>query len=204
MISPAAVENTRVLIEAHAQQHTEMAPIVLRDVRTIPKVTQHPKVFSEWVPVYFRVDLLRPIIAMHILSNHETNCFVYGDLDMEPLSQEQLFDQDTVYKLERHGFVLAGYRCLVENGFQMISNSNRLLFEAMEWVLVELNIQRAYNALQGRFGSHIEDSCPMACLQEAVFSSYRDMFCYFCVWRALEQYMYPIRGMLFTKRANMV
>ena len=197
MIPAEAIRSTQILIDDYVRDNQGMAPIALRDVRTIPKVVEHSEIFGVKVPVYFRVDLLRAIIAVHILTSGETNCFVYGDLDMKPLSQEQLFDDETRQNLKKYGIVMACGFCLgvmvgssfssrIENGFMMISNDNANLLEAFKWVVIEPNIRRAYNALQGQFfpweqGFHglREEPGPMKALQESVYLSYPTMFEYF-------------------------
>ena len=180
-----AIENTLMLIKDNAIKYPKMAPIVLRNVGIIPKVIVNPEVFSDVysyeIPVYFRADLLRPIIALYMLSNHETDYFVYCDLDMEPLSQEELFDDETLQNLQTYGIVMAREGLGFENGFQIISNHNQNLLKAIEWVLVVLNIKRAYNALQGKFydcnGRQPEG--PMKPLQQIIYDTYTDMFQYF-------------------------
>jgi hypothetical protein len=69
-----------------------------------------------------------------------------------------------------------------ENGFQMISNDNEHLLEAINWAIIELNIQRAYNALRGQFFSSETRTAwygPMQALEEAVYKGYPVMFEYF-------------------------
>ena len=180
-LTPAqAVENTQALIEEYIQEHPGMAPIQLRDVRTLPKVVQHPEVFSEKTPVYFRVDLIRVIAGLHTISTKETPYFVYADLDVEPLSQEQLFDDQTQQNLKKYGIVIAKGQ---ENGFQIIGHQNAHLLEAMGWVLVELNIARAQRALQGGYFEGIGNKDPRGPtnpLVQSVYSCYGMMFDYFC------------------------
>jgi hypothetical protein len=106
---------------------------------------------------------------------------------MQPLSQEQLFDEETRQNLQKYGIVMAVNPCGLspnsfENGFQIISNHNSHLLEAMDWAIVELNIQRANRALSGKFFKAYAGLYrpPMHHLVEAVFESYRPMWEYFC------------------------
>ena len=184
LTSDEAVENTWRLIEEYANKYPEMALIRLRDVRQLPEVIQHPEVFSDNIPVYFRVDLLRAIIALYMLFNHEIFYFVYADLDMEPLSQEQIFDDETMQKLQKYGIVMAkcDYKPF-ENGFQIISYHNYRLIRAMRWALIDVNIQRAYKVL--KFLSGAKDKTLAARelsnmkFEQVVFNSYTNMFRYF-------------------------
>ncbi len=175
LVPKNAVSNTQALINDYIDKHPKMAPIRLQDIRKLPCVIDHPKVFSEKIPVYFRVDLLRPIIALYMLS-HGTSFFVHADFDMEPLAQAQLFDTYTMQNLKRYGIVMAYADGFFENSFQMVSNNNENLITAMEYTVVELNIQRAYNALEGRFHGK---SSPLGALEQAVYFSYHNMFLYF-------------------------
>jgi len=182
LIAAEAIANTQQSIEKRKKSFAQdtMAQICLRDVRTIPKVTENSDVFSEKIPVYFRVDLLRVIIALHELANDKNpTSWVYGDLDMEPLSAEELFDSETLQNLKQYGIVMAANaKDYFENGFQIISNENEHLLEAISLVLIDVNIQRACNALSGKFFDS-RYYLPMQALQEIVYRSYDVMFKYF-------------------------
>jgi hypothetical protein len=189
-LTDGAILSTQRFIDKYRNRDL-MAPIILRDVRTIPKVVENATVFSEKIPVFFRVDLLRVVAALHVLKNaKEPTCFVYADLDIKPLSLEKLFDAETLKNFQAYGFVMAkggavvgnGYTALYENSFQIISNNNANLLKAMSLVLVDVQIERAKNALRGQFFGH-RGQCVMKRLQESVYESYRDMLIY---WRSLE------------------
>ncbi len=185
-IPPQAIKNTSAALAQRLmrlREETSLAPtILLRDIRTLHKVLAHEKVFSNKIPVYFRVDLARMIIALELLSaSKEPTFFVYADMDMKPLPPEELFDLDTMQKLKEYGFVMSklyGEFANFENGFQIISNINPNLLEAVSFVIVDLNIARALHARAGQFFDH-QGHDPMKSLQEAVFASYGIMFKYF-------------------------
>jgi hypothetical protein len=120
-------------------------PVKFRDIRTLDTVRSHPEVFSEKMPVYFRVDLLRAIIADSILRIKETQFFVYGDLDMKALSLQELFDQKTVQLLNRWGFVMAKKAGVLkyENGFQIINGEHEALMDSHRKTIIDMNLQRA-------------------------------------------------------------
>jgi hypothetical protein len=184
-ISPQAIKNTETALE-HRLVHLKekpIAPILLRDIRTLHKVAIYPNVFSNKIPVYFRVDLARMIIALELLSTStKPTYFVYADVDMKPLTPEEFFDAETIRKLKEYGFVMAKVPLAepgtFENGFQIMSNINLNLLEAISFVIVDLNIARAMNALAGQFFD-LKDHDPMKSLQEAVYASYGIMFKYF-------------------------
>ena len=151
-----AVQKTVQLLQGYVAEHPELAPILFRDVRELPIVQQHPIIFSDKLPIFFRVDLLRVIAQVHDVSTGVTPYFVYADLDIKPLSREELFDEEAMQNLKTFGLVLAycpkfaGF----ENNFQMLSCHNKKMLEAMNYLLIELNIQRAYNALKDTFYVH--------------------------------------------------
>jgi len=154
MLTPAAaVKNTHLLIKNYLQAHPDVAPIILRDVRELPYVMANPEVFSDKTPIFFRVDLLRVIAQVHDITTGVTPYFVYSDLDIDPLSREEIFDEETLHKLQTFGIVMAYHPIWqgFENSFSIVSNHNAQLLEAMTYTLIDLNIQRAYNALHGKF-----------------------------------------------------
>jgi hypothetical protein len=78
--------------------------------------------------------------------------FVYADFDMEPLSEEQLFDSQTLHDLDKVGIVMAKWGDAegVENGFQILSRKQPHLLEALRWAVIDLNIARAHRFLNNQ------------------------------------------------------
>ncbi|MCF7899118.1 hypothetical protein K9L05_00525 [Candidatus Babeliales bacterium] len=178
-----AIENTAMAIEDYKSFHPEVAIIRLRDVRTLPKVQEFSEVFSNQIPVYFRVDLLRLIIALHMLQTNEIDYFVYADLDMRPINKEQIFDQVTIQNLLQYGIVMAQFKAFhgFENGFQIISKNQNLL-QAIDFAMIKLNIMRARKALKDGYFPNINnrrDPKPMHPIEQIIYDSYPNMFKYF-------------------------
>jgi hypothetical protein len=168
--SAKAVENTQQLIDRHNKKNPEYAPIVLRDVRTLPIVKKNSEVFSDKMPIYFRVDLLRAIIAHHEASYGKRPYSVYADLDMYPISAPILFDERTTQKLRKYGIVMAHSGTMkYENGFQIISNHKSNLLTAMKQALIKPALMFASRALQEK--RKIDP--------ERVYYQYDSMFKYF-------------------------
>lgn len=143
MAHSEAIERSRIALES-ALEGTLHGKIQFKDVRSIDIVNLNPRVFSENVPVYFRVDLLRAIAADHILKSKETEYFVYGDIDMEPLSANELFDKRTVNFLKDFGFVMAkGGHLGFENGFQILSGHHPRFLDSHRKVIVDLSLEMA-------------------------------------------------------------
>lgn len=177
--SDNAVSNTWNLLVSKIEQLNIQGILEFLDIRELPLVQQHPDIFSEKTPIYFRVDLLRAISAMHMIRAKETPCFVYADLDVKPLAEEELFDQETIAYLQKYGIVMAhSERHGFENSFQIISNHNKFLIEAMSWALIELNVRRAYNGLHDDF-YYRNTTQKMPFPPTIVYESYPSMFDYF-------------------------
>jgi hypothetical protein len=187
LISPEAVQNTKKMIAAQSLKHWRMAPIELKDVRELSDVQQHAEVFSAKMPVYFRVDLLRVCAAIHTVSIPQPTYFVYADIDMQPLSRQELFDAATLQKLRQYGIVMAHSAfSRFENGFQIISNQNSHLLQALKIAILELNINRGFYSLEveEKFFNRPQES-KMKQLQQCVYDSYTNMF----------KYLYHLEGL---------
>jgi len=178
MTPQKAVENTENILNAEIENHPNSAPIFLQDVRKLPYVSnpEHQKAFDAEIPVYFRVDLLRKIAAYTYILLKKVSSFVYADIDMEPLSQDEIFDAETEKKLDTYGTVLAeDYAHTFENGFFIIRHNISLL-TAIRRAIIELNILRAHRARMGLFigaGRKTIDSLP-----QVVYGSYPGMLMY--------------------------
>lgn len=120
MATSQAIKRSQTALEI-ALGETSHGIIQFRDVRSMDVVRSNPQVFSEKTPDYFQFDLLRAIAADYTLRKKETKFFVYADIDMEPLSEKEIFDKRTVNFLKNFGFVMAKDDKLgFENGFQSI------------------------------------------------------------------------------------
>jgi len=97
-------------------------------------------------PVYLRADHLRVIALENEVEAHKAENAVYSDLDIYPISKDEIFDQDTVEKLNSLGIVMReGGHLGYENSFQIISEKNENLLEAIRFALIQLNIKHPDN-----------------------------------------------------------
>lgn len=103
------------------------------------------------LPLYFRVDLYRIIIAIYLLKYEEFTFFVYSDMDIEPycnidgkkskcidyqkksdfpLNKEYIFNDEVMSKLDEDGLVMQSMGNIdsrlpsYENSFQIIGNKD--------------------------------------------------------------------------------
>ena len=128
-ISETAIVNTKCAFEKEPLFGQRIA---LRDVRDLPEVSRNPIAFSNKTPVFYRVDLARMIAAFNLLSDQRERHFVYGDIDMSPISESELFDSETTDNLNKFGFVFtraAGNGLKFENGFFIFGNQRPKFLE---------------------------------------------------------------------------
>lgn len=183
-LTQEAIHNTQDVVDGYAHAHPGIAPIELKDVCDLPFVQNNIEIFSDKLPVYFRVDLLRLIVSLHLLSQSNQPAYlVYADADVEPIAQEELLDKDTLENLKKYGIVVAedetwGFG--FENGFHILSNQKPNLVYAIQRTLIELNTLRAQNALQGKF-KHMyrPEVSPVSGITQVVYHSYPLMLLYF-------------------------
>lgn len=79
----------------------------LKDIRQLPNIggeigsSLHPG-----TQIYYRVDLLKALIADHTISSEESPKYcVVSDIDVQPMSPQQMLDQRTVDYLSSAGYV---------------------------------------------------------------------------------------------------
>ena len=160
MATSQAIERCKMALQA-SLEGTSHGIIQFRDVRTMEVVLSLPEVFSESMPIYFRVDLLRAIAADYVLRNKENQFFVYGDLDVEPLSANELFDKRTVSFLDDFGFVMAkGGHLGFENSFQILNGSHLKFMDSHRKIIINLSIEMALEKPYAIKAQQIYDSYP--------------------------------------------
>ncbi len=144
-----AIDNTRILINHEMEKNkNKIARIELRDIRELAYVKKYADVFSSQMPIYFRVDLLRAIIAYETIKQYPNIYFVYADLDVKPLNKTHIFDQETLKTLAKYKYVMAheNNRLGFENSFQIFTYEPALI-KSMKEMLIKANILRAQNFL---------------------------------------------------------
>ena len=176
-------------------------PNSIKRCKNLTKSCSQPRPVLDLFPVFFRLDLLRIIAAVEAITTNQTENFVYADLDMVPLSKDQLFDKHTVQHLQQYGTVMPtgctseGF----ENGFFILSNHNANMLEALTCAQIELNLERSRVLLNYKnmlkdypnnkqklstFGDspYNIQYCLQGCidrLKQLVYDSYTNMFHYF-------------------------
>lgn len=208
-----ALENTLVLIKQEiARYQGAMAKIELKDIRLLKRVQKNPEVFSSEIPVFFRADLLRVVIAEESLRNDKNSCFIYTDFDAKPMTKSELFDTKTLHNLDTYGFVMAynSNKLKFENSFQMFTY-NETLFKAIKLMIIKANIQRVHNFLDDALEATDSKSVlnnknvwklHSIAFQENVFFSYPLMYIYFCQLKDLSTLMLPNSDKPYDKKRD--
>jgi hypothetical protein len=188
-----AIKNTQAYIDAESKRVA--IRIELKDIRDLKRVKNNTEIFSSNLPVYFRADLLRAIVAEEMIKQNKDSCFVYADYDVKPLSKPQLFDQKTLAHLRKYNFVMAheANKLGFENSFQIVTFNEQLL-KALKLMVIKANIMRAHSFLE----DIKEQADPISPLhipkvwkthevgfQENIFYSYPLMYSYLCQLRAI-------------------
>ncbi len=160
MATTQAIEQSRIALE-NSLKGTSCGVIQFRDVRSIDVVCANPKAFCEEIPIYFRVDLLRAIAADYTLRKRETKFFVYGDIDMKPLSAKEIFDKRTVNFLNDFGFVMAkgGYLGF-DNEFQILNGDNQQFMNSHRKVIIDLSVEMTLKMPKAIQEQQIYDTYP--------------------------------------------
>lgn len=171
----AAVQATAHIL--HIQMSArQIKNIDLCDIRKIKIVSQNPDCFSDQVPIYFRIDMLKVIIIVDSIVQEHMDAAIFSDMevgDLRPqktrMTKAELFNSNSMQLLKKQGLLLnAGSSgSLLENQFLQLIKDDRMI-NAIKCAIVNVNLLRAVNALNSRDPSQIE------ALDRSVFLSTRD------------------------------
>ena len=106
-----AIEDSKSILD-EALRREEISNAELKDVREIPCVMNNLDTFTQAIPIYFRVDLLKLIILLDSIEREGFDSAVFSDLevgDMRPtggrMNKHELFNQNVCNDFERIGFI---------------------------------------------------------------------------------------------------
>ena len=105
----------------------DLKTIRMRDIRDLPYVQKKVGLFDTTLPIYFRVDLAKAVIADDVLRNEHLPFVVTTDSDVAAIVKTQLFDDPTLTALKNVGYAFGSAGAAEEeNSFIMLHNSNEL------------------------------------------------------------------------------
>lgn len=154
--------------------------IKLRDIRELDLVAKNPDVFSDFIPVYFRVDLLKLIIILNAIESEEKQAAVFADIAVGDgraqegktlrMGKKELFSNTIMDRLKELGIqVNLAENIRYENQFFQIINKPETI-DALK-IYINANLARAITALNLYAADKDEYSHVLPGLCTAVFST---------------------------------
>ena len=191
MTTDTALHATQELVEGWQRANSAAAPIVFKNIRELAVVRAHPEAFAQGVATYFRVDLAKVLTSLDSIEK-DISYSVFADLDLTPIGPEELFDPETLEKLSVFGIVVNEdqHKYKFENQFHILSQSHSHVREAIQYVLIQANIEKLQLIEQGKLVRRAISTYPVrmdeaAKYAQMVYNSYSQMF----------QYLYSICGL---------
>ncbi len=152
------VERTNGIFKDLANNFLKEGTLVLKDIASLTTVKENARYFTQEIPIYLRLDLLRIIAMLEYVEKCKDECAsVYADIDKgiksisgnkieyHNLSADGLFDDQTKSSLKKYSLVM---RTGPENSFIMISNQNPHMIEALKTVVIKSNLKHIDPLLQ--------------------------------------------------------
>lgn len=139
----------------------------LKDIRQLPNISgEIGNSLHPGTQVYYRVDLLKALIADHMISSEESPKYcVVLDVDVQPMSPQQILDQRTVDYLSSAGYVFnrVGLLDNFENSFFIFNKKNENLKKVhhktiIKWTATTITSLRQYPVGQGLRPDYILDA----------------------------------------------
>lgn len=111
----------------------------LRDILSLDTVQFNPEKFLAPLPVYYRADLLRFVVAKELLEKKEATAFIYADLNVQPETEEYIFDPKTIGLLGKYGFVMLrndmGPNCHHSGGASGFENKFMICVNDLDFII---------------------------------------------------------------------
>ena len=172
--SPTAIENTQMVL-TRLMHEQNLSNIQLRDIHEIPIVQQNPDTFTDQIPVYFRVDLLKCIILVDAIERGHQDSAIFSDLEVgdarpakDRMSKEELFTQSIIELMKKHGIILNKNGPRTENQFIQLFNHKQML-EALKFIVINMGLKRieyVLNTLDPRYLNQYTESVYLTMLQQ--------------------------------------
>ena len=161
-------------------KRSRVSNVALRCIRSIGIVAANPDCFSDQLPLYYRVDILKPIILVNAIESEGDDAAIFSDLevgDLRPgrtrMGRAELFSPAVMDGLQTHGLLLNRVCGRSENQFLQMVRDDRMI-RAIKDALVNVNLLRAVTGLN----SHIDPN--ISSLVTAPFmSTLQDVFYYY-------------------------
>ena len=135
------------------------------------KIDGTPSLYDK-LPVYYKVDLVRLIILLQLVSINTNSYAIYADFDTQSLDEAFIFTEESIRLLDTHGLVLPkGDYQIYENSFHILAGENvtcdNFMIISINKILIEYNIQKII---------YEHEINP-----QDVFDNYLDLFTYYFI-----------------------
>lgn len=170
-----AIAATKEILETLAKEHN-CDNIKFKDIREIQFINDNDFLFSQDIPLYFRVDFLKLIIQAHELITEGKDASIFADLEVGDLrlttennefgqcfNKPELFDVESMDKLKKFGIIVNLSQSISDNSFELNSGeapdnelytenqflqmvNNETAIEALQY-LINANLMRAIDIL---------------------------------------------------------
>lgn len=155
-VTSEALKNTQAVLDKLKEKEGGSYNIKLKNIRDIDIVKNNPDVFSDYVPLYFRIDLLKFIICLNEIESNSKQAVIFTDMDVgegralegqlsERMTKQELFDPETMEKLNAIGMQAISYEGRIENQFFQFINKPETI-NAVK-LFINANLSRAVTAL---------------------------------------------------------
>jgi hypothetical protein len=118
--SREAISSTQGVMDKYPQ----FSKVTLKDIREVEIVKLNADSFSDMVPVYVRVDLVKLILCVHSIEKEGMDSSSFSDMDIGEkradkgrMNKEQLYNPDVMRKLLSFGFEVGSDGAKPENQF---------------------------------------------------------------------------------------
>lgn len=141
-----AIQNTRRLLSQLIESN-HLDNINFRDIRSIAMVKQNIDAFSDKIPIYFRVDLLKCIIVVEAIERESQDAAIFADLEVGD-AREQRMSKDELFPSyrQKYGCCMNMNGSRIENQFLQLYN-NKVMLEAMKVAVINASLKRIEYAL---------------------------------------------------------
>ena len=160
---------------------SSVSNVTLSDIRSIGIVAANPDCFSDQLPVYYRIDILKAILLVHAMENEGNDAAIFSDLevgDLRPgrmrMGKAELFSPAVMDGLRHHGLMLNEVASRIENQFLQMTRDDRMI-RAIKVAIVNVNLLRAVTGLNSRDDNFILSlvNAPFKSTLDDVFSYYQ-------------------------------
>lgn len=175
LVTQKAQQKTFEMMQAIAQSRS--VNISLRDIRHLSITPQIDQSLHPGTPVFFRVDMLKILIADYLMRSprEDAKYCVVSDVDIEPMKAEQMFDQRTADFLLSNGYVFNGKGVGgFENSFFIFNKEKKDLQKIHSATMIQKMSFQLEQLRQYPPGTRLRDDVILG--SQAAFNNYHRFF----------------------------